>query len=271
MSVGLPSWREFIRHVASELGLSPDDPIVAENSHHTLAEYYRIKNGSIGPLRSWMDRNWKVSEENIRKSEVHRLIVELQFPIIYTTNFDRNLETAYEVFGRPYAKIANVRDLPRADTGVTQIVKFHGDFEDDESLVLTETDYFDRLNFESPLDIKFRADMLGKPILFIGYSLSDLNIRFLLHRLWRTWRLSGYERERPMAFVCLASANPVQEAVLRQWGLKVMTPAESETPETALVRLLSDLRRRSKADRPSTSRTRKVRLRRHSSGSKPKR
>jgi hypothetical protein len=29
--------------------------------------------------------------------------VELDFPIIYTTNYDRNLEVAYEIYGKPYA------------------------------------------------------------------------------------------------------------------------------------------------------------------------
>ena len=30
--------------------------------------------------------------------------------------------------------------------------------DDDESLVITETDYFNRLTFDTPLDIKFRSD-----------------------------------------------------------------------------------------------------------------
>lgn len=30
------------------------------------------------------------------------------------------------------------------------------------------------------LDIKLRSDMLGKTILYIGYSLEDINMRFLL-------------------------------------------------------------------------------------------
>jgi hypothetical protein len=36
-----------------------------------------------------MDRRWSVSEERVAESEVHRIIVELDFPIIYTTNYDR--------------------------------------------------------------------------------------------------------------------------------------------------------------------------------------
>src|SRR5688572_20450416 len=83
MSVGLPSWREFIDHLISELQLDPEQ-VGQDFSYQTLAEYYRISQGSIGPLRSWLDRAWSVSEDKVRQSEVHKLLVDLDFPIIYT-------------------------------------------------------------------------------------------------------------------------------------------------------------------------------------------
>jgi len=42
-------------------------------------------------------------------------------------------------------------------------VKLHGTFDDDASLVLTETSYFDRLEFESPIDIKMRRISSARP------------------------------------------------------------------------------------------------------------
>ena len=240
MSVGLPSWRELIEHMAKDLGVEPDD-FSGSSSHHTLAEYYRIRQGSIGPLRSWMDRHWKVSEAKVKKSKIHELIVALDFPIIYTTNYDRNLEVAFELHEKPFAKVANARDVAKAVDGVTQIVKFHGDFDDDQSLVIAETDYFNRLSFDTPLDIKFRADALGKTILFIGYSMSDMNIRLLLHSLWKTWRESGYESSRPKSFVFMPHAEPVQQAVLGQWGITSLTE-DSDDPEEALTTFLTKLK-----------------------------
>ncbi|MCA0008609.1 MULTISPECIES: SIR2 family protein [unclassified Mesorhizobium] len=240
MSVGLPSWRKLIDHLVEDLGI--DDGIIAPSdvSYQTLAEFYRLKRGTIGPLRSWMDRNWSVSHEKVRRSEIHRLIVALDFPIIYTTNYDRNLEVAFEVHSRDYVKVANAKDIAKASNGVTQIVKYHGDFDDDSSLILAETDYFDRLSFDSPLDVKFRADALGRTILFIGYSMSDMNIRLLLHRLWQTWRLSGYETDRPRSFVFMPSPSVVQEAVLGRWGIEMLSE-EAAQPEQALAAFLSKL------------------------------
>jgi hypothetical protein len=243
MSVGLPSWQMLIEHLAEELGVDQRTIGGPDCSYQMLAEYYRLKQGSIGPLRSWMDRNWAVSREKVKASRVHQLIVSLDFPIIYTTNYDRNLEVAFEIHERDFAKVANAKDLAKAPQDVTQIIKYHGDFDDDTSLVLAETDYFNRLSFDSPLDVKFRADALGRTVLFVGYSMSDMNIRLLLHRLWETWNRSGYEKDRPKSFVFMPRPNPVQEAVLGRWGITVLSE-EANNPEAALCTFLSKLKDR---------------------------
>jgi hypothetical protein len=239
MAIGLPSWRGLIEQMGAELGEAAELFSNPDLSQFTLAEYYRLRQGSIGPLRSWMDRHWTLSDEALLASTVHEIIVRLDAPIIYTTNFDRNLETAFRLRDKPFVKVANARDVARIREGVTQIIKFHGDFDDDQSLVLAESDYFDRLAFDSPLDIKFRADALGKTILFIGYSLSDLNIRLLLYRLWQTWERSGYEKDRPNSYVFMLRPNAIEQAVLEQWGIRVVS--EEAPPETALERFLGKL------------------------------
>jgi hypothetical protein len=240
MTVGLPSWRTLIDHIAEELRLDPEMVEGPDVNYLTLAEYYRLRQGSIGPLRSWMDRNWSIPEEVLRESRVHELIARLDFPIIYTTNFDRNLETALQLHGKEFVKIVSAKDIARIREGVMQLVKFHGDFDDDQSIVIAETDYLERLSFESPLDIKFRSDALGNTILFIGYSLSDLNIRFLLHRLWKTWMASGFERDRPQSYVFMMRPNPIETSVLEQWGIKVIVD-ETGSPEHALETFLGRL------------------------------
>ncbi len=237
MAVGLPSWAQLIDHLRRELGLGPDD---REAGYQTLAEYYRLSVGSIGPLRSWMDRTWSVSEAQVRGSRIHELIVQLDFPVVYTTNYDCNLEVAYRLHGRDFVKIVSARDLKRAHNGLPQIIKFHGDFEDDDSLILAETDYFDRLAFDSPLDIKFRSDTLGRTILFVGYSMSDMNIRLMLHKLWRMWKDAGREKERPPSYVFAAYSDPVRDAVLEQWGISVIT-SDREIPGEGLTAFLERL------------------------------
>lgn len=238
MCVGLPSWSELMDHLKGELGLSSD---LSPVSYQTLAEYYRIKHGSIGPLRSWLDRRWSVSEELVRQSPVHRLLVELDFPTVYTTNFDNNLEVAYRMHGRNFVKISNPSDLVNSSFGKSEIIKFHGDFDDDQSLVMAETDYFKRLTFDTPLDMRLKSDALSRPVLFIGYSVSDLNIRLLLYRLWRIWKESGRERDRPQSYVFSPKHHPIQEAVLGQWGVRMLSDGDGTDPAKSLQRFLERL------------------------------
>src|SRR4051794_11074580 len=105
MAVGLPSWQTLIDHLLKELGLNPSIIDGMSDGYQMLAEFYRLKQGGLGPLRSWLDRNWKVGSDRVSASKLHKLIVQLDFPAIYTTNYDRNLETAFEVHNKAYAKI----------------------------------------------------------------------------------------------------------------------------------------------------------------------
>src|SRR5262249_48388693 len=141
----------------------------------SLAEFYELERGSIGSLRSWMDVNWHQKEIKVSNSEVHEAIVRAGFRKIYTTNFDRWIERACEHWGIRYRKLLTVNDMMVKNDDSLEIVKFHGDFDDDKTLVLTETSYLERLNFESPIDLMLRADVLRYPVLFIGYRLLDIN------------------------------------------------------------------------------------------------
>ena len=220
--LGLPSWSSLLDTIAIQLGYEPE--VYRSNGNALqLAEYYVVEKGSIGPLRSEMDRLFDPSDEAIRASKVHSLLVDLHAPAIYTTNYDRIIERAFELKGAPYHTIANIDDLATAPPDATLIVKFHGTFSDDASLVLTESSYFERLEFESALDIKLRADTLGKSLLFLGYSLGDINIRYLLYRLHKLRRRAGREGQRtPSAYLLAFGAGEIQRKLLAQWDVEVI-------------------------------------------------
>jgi hypothetical protein len=238
--LGLPSWRALIEHMARDLGYDADILVGPGSDFMQVAEYYKLRKGSIGALRSWMDRNWHVDDGKISASKVHSQIVELDFPFIYTTNYDNNIERAFELKSRQFSKVTSVLDVATAAADLPHIVKFHGDFTDDQSLVVTESDYFERLEFDSPLDIKFRSDVLGRSILFVGYSLKDLNLRLLLFKLKRTWDRSQYADKRPKSYVFLLRPDPVQEAVLESRGVSPII-VDAVNPEEALPEFFDGL------------------------------
>jgi len=240
MGLGLPSWNELVQHMAMELGYEPEVLVSPGASYLTIAEYYKLERGKIGGLRSWMDREWNVADDKLRNSKVHNQIVDLDFQYIYTTNYDRNIERSHTLRGKRFAKIANAKDVSTAEPDLPHIVKFHGDFDDDNSIVLTESDYFERLSFETPLDIKFRSDILGRTVLFVGYSLADLNMRLLLYKMQKMWKQSGYESDRPPSYMFMTRPDPVQERVLKSWGVETIT-RDVDAVEEALPSLFDDL------------------------------
>lgn len=238
-NLGLPNWSALIAQIANELGYDP--AIFATYGNHlALAEFYKKKKGGLGALRSWMDREWHKSTTDIKTSEIHRLITVGNFSRIYTTNYDRWLENAHDAFGVKYDKIANVVDLVSLTDGHRQIIKFHGDFDADESLVLDETSYYQRLNFDTPLDIKLRNDVLSNAVLFIGYSLNDLNIRLLFYRLTEMWGRSRLASARPKSYLFMNRPNPVAQEVLSHWGIEMIVSDEDD-PKKALTDFLGEL------------------------------
>ncbi|MBU83525.1 MAG: SIR2 family protein [Pseudomonadota bacterium] len=239
MNLGLPSFGSLIDKLASEMGFDAE-VFHSCGDYLALAEFYYQKKGSLGPLRSWMDTTWHSNDVDLEGSEIHKTIVGLDFPTIYTTNYDRWIEKSFELWGKNYCKVASVADLAAAHDSLPQIVKFHGDFDNDESIVLTESSYFDRLDFESPLDIKLRSDVLGKTVLFLGYSLSDINIRYLLHKLQKQWSQSTNGKGRPKSYIFLTRPNVVQEELLRARGVTPIV-AESDDPKEATSSFLREL------------------------------
>ena len=55
-------------------------------------------------------------------------MVALKFSIIYTTNYDRNIETVLAMNKIEFKKIVDVRDIVKADDGNVRLIKLHEDF-----------------------------------------------------------------------------------------------------------------------------------------------
>jgi hypothetical protein len=172
-----------------------------------------------------MDTHFHGEHIDIKKSRAHALLVALDFPIIYTTNYDRWIEKAYEAYGKPYDKITNIFDFTQTHQDRPQVVKYHGDFDDDQSIVLTETSYFKRLSLDTPLDIKLRTDTLG---------------RSLLYRLQLLWGSSLEERMRPKSYILLNQPNRVQERILAHREIDALFSDEAD-PGQGLIRFLEAL------------------------------
>lgn len=246
-AAGLPAWEALLREIAAEVAEDiPYDEIARSTNGDLLqiAEYLYLRSDrSVGPLRLRMTTALQPPQSPV-SSTPHVELVNLGAAQIYTTNFDELTEITFKRLGHGCQVVALPKDIAQASTKRTQVVKYHGDLRHDPTLVLTESSYYTRLDFESPLDLKFRSDLLGRSLLFMGYSFRDLNIRVIWFKLMQMMK-DVPEGDRPTSYMVRIEPNPVLELLYFSVGLKtiVLDPKERATGAEDRTRLVGSFLR----------------------------
>lgn len=99
---------------------------------------------------------------------------------VITTNWDLLLENIFPTF-KSYVGQSDI--LFKHPHGVCEIFKIHGCCTKFNSLVLTSTDYDNFADKNPYLSAKLISIFLEKPVIFIGYSISDENITDILEKI----------------------------------------------------------------------------------------
>lgn len=99
---------------------------------------------------------------------------------IITTNWDDTAERMFPKF-TPYIGQQELIFAPTFNIG--EIYKIHGCLREPSSMVLTESDYKDYNEKNAYLAAKLITIFIEHPIVFMGYSISDINIMDLLRSL----------------------------------------------------------------------------------------
>jgi len=240
--LNLPSWSSLIAEIASDLGYDPEI-LNVYGDFLQIAEYMYIQNNGIGSFQSKLDRKFNNSSIDVSKSVTHMLLTDLKAKKIYTTNWDHWIEEAFIFKKLKIDRIIGADDLIKSNSDATQIIKFHGDLSSrGNDIVFTETSYFERLSFESPLDISLRSDMLSNTILFLGYSLSDFNVRYMLFKLNKLLKSQITTTTRPpTAYIALVSKNPILESILKNSRNIEVIYLDPKNPNQSLIDLLNEL------------------------------
>lgn len=175
-----PSWGELVDQATKLLGFDAPDLARVRGTDLQILEYFKLKNGGqTAKLTNWLSRTMNAPDDALIDSPILREVVELSLcSLLYTTNFDDFLERAFRLLGRQVSVSAIEMQMGSARTGC-EIVKFHGDLDHPNQIVLTESDYEKRLAFSTPMDLRLRSDLLGRVVLFLGYSFRDANVSYL--------------------------------------------------------------------------------------------
>lgn len=101
--------------------------------------------------------------------------------IILTTNYDTFIEdTIDDKDKKVLKKYIGQKGLFRSESRYCELYKIHGCVSDSNTIVITEKDY-EQYNKNSILiTSKIVSNLLHSPIIFLGYSLTDLNVRNIL-------------------------------------------------------------------------------------------
>lgn len=219
-----PLWRELGEDLAKELGVAATNPIDVLSAFADLYERpYLVERLSELLL---------VNELEI--GEPHRSFAQLPFDTVVTTNIDTLLEDAYQVERRPCVPLIGESQLSiQRRREATHLLKFHGDLNHPDHLVVTEDDYDGFLQRRPLLATYLSSWILAREPVLIGYSLDDADLREILTLLRE--RLGRMTR----AVWAILAIDPSNEA--RKFERRGIKPIVlSRDPEADRATVLTD-------------------------------
>ena len=174
---GFVDWKGLMREIARELNLDVD----LESDLIALAQYH--VNTRAG--RSHLNR--LLIEEFTKDAQItenHQLIAQLPLRTVWTPNYDKLMEQAFqEAHKRPDVKITQenlATTLPKRDV---TIYKMHGDISQPQEAVLTKEDYETYNERRALFSDLLKGDLISKTFLFLGFRFTDPNIDYILSRI----------------------------------------------------------------------------------------
>ena len=177
-TLGLPTGRQLAERIHSEILTGPFDPNTALQEVAQRAVW--ACGGSRAPLESLLSRIF--ADPAVKPQSHHEALAVLRLPVV-TTNYDQLIEQAFRAKGVAASIIVDDADVPSATE--PYLIKIHGCISRPNSCIISEEDYYRWLSSESELKNLLRALFTTLRVVFVGYSLADVNFRLLLSELRR--------------------------------------------------------------------------------------
>lgn len=236
------SWQELVNGALEMLGFENPDLLRVRGTDLQILEYFGIEKNGLASLTNWLYAEMKPPDEALKASKIHQRLAELdKCRIFYTTNFDDFLERSFALHNRRCNVIA-IEAHMGASTGDCEIVKFHGDFNHPERMVLSESHYESRLSFTSPMDLRLRSDMLGRAMLFIGYSFRDPNVAYLFRLVNEQLHELPSSMTGQRAYIIVPDPSDFEYQLFKARNIQVI-PVDGRYIDEEIARFLVDLRR----------------------------
>jgi|GEM_PF-1865057 len=148
-------------------------PFLFESASRSIHLKYKIASILIDLMEQFDAETHELHDEI-------ELIKKLNPQAIITTNYDNLLET---LFPKYEAIVGQQVIRQKKSTNIGHILKIHGSVEECDSIVIEQEDYDNFFKKQIYLIAKLFTYFMEHPIIFIGYSLSDENIKSILYNV----------------------------------------------------------------------------------------
>ncbi|MDE5862794.1 MAG: SIR2 family protein [Lachnospiraceae bacterium] len=137
--------------------------------------------GGLSPFKAevaaYIERYSILDKKYCNEVKKLSLISEKSISGVITTNYDCFMEK-YLLGFKQY--IGQSQLIFSAIQGIAEIYKIHGSIEKPDSIIINETDYLQFEKKSGYLAAKLMTIFMEYPIVFLGYSLSDMNIQNII-------------------------------------------------------------------------------------------
>ena len=99
------------------------------------------------------------------------------------------------------------------------------------------------------MDIQLQADLQRYHVLFLGYSLSDINVKMLMYLSRNRWKRKGNGDKMPNAYIFTATPNIIQKEVFKENGIISISNGFTDKYEATIEFLKGLSRKKKKAPR----------------------
>lgn len=207
--------KEVIRKENTKFSSADLDEFLKKADHLDVADVFRdtVKD----------HRYYSFLREHYRRpviiSTLHRALAALPVKTIFTTNYDKLLETAFRNGrGEDPAVIVYAQQLGFITDSELRIIKLHGDIDHPNSIILTRTDYASYESRHREFEMELQQSINNSTVLFIGFGVRDPNFR----RIYQNAR-TLYDSGKRLAYAVMVGTNSVEERLWEEDGLKIIS------------------------------------------------
>ena len=246
---GLPNWKQLLIGLADEclsLGGSIGAARKALEKNDMVSAADQLCD-QLSPLEIAKVLRRQLYLTNPKPHEIHDLLFGLGIRRFVTTNYDNLLEqqvgllkSSTQFLTATNRNLAELADIQKASAD-NFIFKPHGDLNDAESIVLS-SEHYQRIftDAHSPVKQALETIFVSRPILFLGYSIQDPDLKYILRTLRAKYRGNAGD-----LWAILPDLTKMEKHDLRtEFGIRAITyrtTKEGAERHTELLRILRSL------------------------------